>query len=397
MKKMTFLAGVLLSAFLGAVAQKPEKEAEGYKFTELKRLPVTQVKSQDRTGTCWAWSTVSFFESEVMRLGKDSVSLSPMYVVWNTYNKKADKYVRLHGYLNFGQGGSAVDVQWAIRNFGIVPMEVYQGLGYGETSHAHGELDGVLKSYADVVVKNENNKITPVWKKGFEGILNSYLGEKPETFTFRSKEYTPQSYARELGLNMDDYICLTSFMYQPYYSDYIFESPDNWLWGTVYNLPLDELMEELDGAIDRGYTFGWSSDMSEKGFSSKGFAVVPTVDEKEMSGSDMARWLKLSKSEQDKELYKLDKPGKEKVITPEMRQEAFDNYQTTDDHAMHVMGKAVDQMGNKYFIVKNSWGNYNKQGGYFYASYPFVAYKTTTVIIHKNALSDGMRQKLNIR
>ncbi len=394
MNKITWIVFFLLFGCLWGVGQEKK---EGYKFTDLKRLPATSVKSQDRVGTCWVWSTVSFFESEMMRLGKDSVSLSPMYVVWNTYRKKADRYLRVRGHMNFGEGGSAIDVPWAIKNDGIVPLEVYLGLNYGEQTHVHGELDGLLKGYMDLMIRNPNRKISTAWEKGYEGILNAYLGEKPETFEFRGKTYTPRSFAESTGLNMDDYIWLTSFMYQPYYQSYIFESPDNWLWGSVYNLPLNEFMDVLDGAIDKGFTFAWSSDISEKGFSRKGIAVVPTADIQEMSGSEMAKWVALTKSEQEKQLYKLDKPGKEKTITPELRQEAFDNFQTTDDHAMHIIGKAVDQAGNKYFIVKNSWGNYNEYGGYFYASYPFVAYKTTTVLIHKDALPNALKKKMGIR
>lgn len=391
MKKIFFLVGVFL---LSAWVLRAQEKEEGFQFKELKRLPATCVKSQDRAGTCWAWSTVSFFESEVMRLGKDSVSLAPMFVVRNTYTKKGDKYVRLHGYLNFGEGGSAVDVQWVMKHSGIVPLDVYPGLEYGEKQHVHGEMNGILKNYVDAVVKDENRKITPVWNNGYEKVLDAYLGKKPESFVRNGKSYTPQSYLKELGLNMDDYVCLTSLTNEPYYAPHIFESPDNWLWGQVYNLPLDEFITVLDGAIDKGYSFGWSADVSEKGFGRKGVATVPVTDVKEMAGSDMARWLSLSPKERESELY--DKPGKEKLITPEMRQEAFDNYQTTDDHAMHIVGKAVDQAGNKYFIVKNSWGKYGPYDGYFYASYPYVAYKTTTVIVNKHALPDALRAKMGI-
>lgn len=394
MNKFLLMVGFLVAGSFWCTAQEKE---EGYRFTELKRLPATSVKSQDRAGTCWVWSTVSFLESEMMRMGKDSVSLSPMYVVWNTYRKKADRYLRLHGNMNFGEGGSAVDVPWAIQRDGIVPLEVYQGLNYGETTHVHAELNGLLKAYLDLIVSNPNRKISTAWQQGYEGILNAYLGEKPKNFQFRGKTYTPRSFTESTGLKMEDYVWLTSFMYQPYYEPYIFESPDNWLWGEVYNLPLNEFMDVLDQAIDKGFTFAWSSDISEKGFSRKGMAIVPTADIQEMSGSEMAKWVAMTKSEQEKQLYKFDKPGKEKTITPEMRQEAFDKFQTTDDHAMHIIGKAVDQAGNKYFIVKNSWGNYNDYGGYFYASYPFVAYKTMTVLIHKDALPGTLKKKMGIR
>lgn len=396
MKKITSL--VLMLALALSLYAQDNKEAEGYKFTELKRLPATSVKSQDRAGTCWSWSTISFLETEMMRLGKDSVSLSPMFIVWHTYNEKADKYVRMHGKLNFGQGGASADVTWAIKNYGIVPLELYKGLNYGENVHVHGELDGILKAYLDVVVSNPNRKLSTAWKRGYDGILDAYLGEIPEKFTYKGKEYTPMTFYKEAtGLNMDDYISLTSFTHHPFYTQFALEVPDNWIGEMSYNIPLDELMDVLDKAIDKGYSFSWGSDVSEKGFSRDGIAIVPTADIKDMSDAEITKWVSLSKKEQDAQLYKFDKPGKEKEITQEMRQEAFDNYQTQDDHGMHVVGKAVDQTGNKYFVVKNSWGDYNKYHGYLYVSYPFLAYKTTSILIHKDALPKDLKKKLGIK
>lgn len=397
MKKITLLTLGLFLAFASIAQEEKKEEPEGYKFTDIKRLPATSVKSQDRAGTCWSWSGISFLESEMMRMGKDSVSLAPMYVVWGTYDGKGDKYVRMHGSLNFGQGGGFADVTWAIKNYGIVPLSEYSGLNYGEEVHAHGEVDDVLKAYVDAVVKNSNKRLSTAWKKGYEGVLDAYLGEKPEKFTYKGKEYTPQTFVQETGLNMDDYIGLTSFTHHPYYESFALEIPDNWIWETCYNLPLDEFMDVLDQAIDKGYTFAWGSDVSEKGFTRDGIAVVPTVDTKEMSDAEIAKWVAMPKNKQDAELYKFNKPGKEKTITQEMRQVEFDNYLTTDDHGMHVVGKAVDQIGNKYFIVKNSWGKYNKYDGHLYASYPFVAFKTTSVMIHKDALSKDLKKKLGIK
>ena len=394
MKKMTSLA---LALCLGFCVSAQEKK-EGYQFTDIKRLPTTSVKSQDRAGTCWSWSTISLLESEMIRLKKDSVSLAPLYVVWNTYDGKADKYVRMHGHVNFGMGGAAADVTWAIKNYGIVPLSVYDGLNYGEEVHVHGELDAVLKGYLDGVIKNANKKLSTAWRRGYDAVLDAYLGAKPEKFTWKGKEYTPMSFYKDAtGLEMDDYISLTSFTHRPFYTAFALEIPDNWIGEISYNLPIDELMDILDKAIDNGYSFAWGSDVSEKGFSREGLAVVPTADIKEMSDSEMSKWVSLSKSEQEAQLHKLDKPGKEKTITQEMRQEAFDNFLTTDDHGMHVIGKAVDQIGNKYFIVKNSWGKYNKYDGYLYASYPFVAYKTTTVMLHKDALPKELKKKLGIK
>lgn len=396
MRKITSLILGAFMAFATIATAQEKKQEEGYKFTDVKRLPATSVKSQDRAGTCWSWSTISFLESEIMRLGKDSVSLSPLYVVWNTYNAKADKYVRMHGNLNFGQGGAAADVTWAIKNYGIVPIGTYTGLNYGEDVHAHGELDDILKAYVDAVVKNSNKRLSTAWKRGYDGILDAYLGAKPEKFTYNGKEYTPQTFTKEAaGLNMDDYISITSFTHHPFYEKFALEVPDNWIGEMSYNIPLDEMMDVLDKAIDKGYTFAWGSDVSEKGFARSGMAVVPTVELKEMSDAEIAKWVKMPQKDQDAELLK--RPGKEKEITQEMRQKEFDNYLTTDDHGMHVVGKAVDQIGNKYFIVKNSWGKYGDHEGYLYASYPFVAYKTTSVMIHKDALSKDLKKKLGIK
>lgn len=395
MKKFTSLTlGLLLAASTIATAQ--DKADEGYKFTDIKRLPTTSVKSQDRAGTCWSWSTISFLESEIIRKGKDSVSLSPMYVVWNTYHAKGDKYVRMNGHVNFGQGGASADVTWAIQNYGIVPLELYKGLNYGEDVHAHGELDAVLKGYVDAVIKNPNKKLSTAWQRGYDGVLDAYLGEKPEKFNWKGKEYTPMTFTSDAcGLNMDDYISLTSFTHHPFYTQFALEVEDNWIGEMSYNIPLEEMMEVLDKAIDNGYTFSWGTDVSEMGFTRDGLAVVPDENIKEMSDAEIAKWVKMPKSAQQAELLK--KPGKEKVITQELRQKEFDNKLTTDDHGMHVVGKAVDQIGNKYFIVKNSWGNYGKYNGYLYASYPFVAYKTTSIMIHKDALPKDLKKKLGIK
>ena len=396
---MNKFTSILFTLMFGcALFAGAQNTAGGYKFTETKRLPYTSVKDQARAGTCWSWSTVSFFESEMMRMGKDSVSLSAMYVVRHAYNDKAAKYVRLHGHLNFAVGGAFCDVSYVIKNYGIVPMEVYQGLEYGEENHAFSEIDAVLKGYVDAVLKNPNKKLSTAWKKGFLGILDAYLGEEPGSFSWKGKEYTPRTFANQVvGLNMDDYVSLTSFSHHPFYTSFVIEVPDNWLWGTSYNLPIEELMEVMDKAIDNGYTFAWGADTSEKGFSTQmpGVAVAPTTEVKEMSGAEIAKWETMPKM-QLQEAFKQG-PAPEKKITQEMRQKEFDNYLTTDDHGMHVVGKATDQNGTPYFIVKNSWSKYNSYGGFFYASYAFTAYKTMNIMIHKDAIPKDIKKKLNIK
>ena len=386
-------------SFLANAQDAKSNQPKGYQFTDIKRLPATSVKDQARAGTCWSWSGISFFESEMIRMGKEPIDLSAMYIVRHAYSDKATKFGRLHGSMNFAVGGAFCDVMHVIKNYGIVPMDVYKGLNYGEPNHAFGEIDDVLAGYVNAVIKNSNKKLSTAWKKGFDGILDAYLGEEPEKFEYKGKEYTPRTFADEVvGLNMDDYVSLTSFTHHPFYSQFAIEVPDNWLWGMSYNLPIDELAQVMSNAIDNGYTFAWASDVSERGFqtSQPGVAVVPTTDTKEMSGAEIAKWEAMPKGNQTPDAFRQG-PAPEKEITQEMRQQEFDNYLTTDDHGMHVIGKAKDQNGTVYYIVKNSWNQYNKFGGYFYASEPFMKYKTMNIIVHKNAIPKDIRKKLGIK
>lgn len=386
-------------SFLANAQDAKSNQPKGYQFTDIKRLPATSVKDQARAGTCWSWSGISFFESEMIRMGKEPIDLSAMYIVRHAYSDKATKFVRLHGSMNFAVGGAFCDVMHVIKNYGIVPMDVYKGLNYGEPNHAFGEIDDVLAGYVNAVIKNSNKKLSTAWKKGFDGILDAYLGEEPEKFEYKGKEYTPRTFADEVvGLNMDDYVSLTSFTHHPFYSQFAIEVPDNWLWGMSYNLPIDELAQVMSNAIDNGYTFAWASDVSERGFqtSQPGVAVVPTTDTKEMSGAEIAKWEAMPKGNQTPDAFRQG-PAPEKEITQEMRQQEFDNYLTTDDHGMHVIGKAKDQNGTVYYIVKNSWNQYNKFGGYFYASEPFMKNKTMNIIVHKNAIPKDIRKKLGIK
>ena len=401
--KLKFLSVGLLAAGLAfsasAGVKKDEKKKEAYQFSDIKRLPATSVKDQHRSGTCWSFSGLSFIESEMIRMGKPEVDLSEMFVVYNCYSDKAKRHVRMHGNFNFGGGGAFHDVTYVLKNYGIVPEGVYEGLNYGESGHTHGELDAVLNDYVTAVIKNRNKRLTPVWHKGFDGILDSYLGEKPEKFEYEGKEYTPKSFAKDfVGVNADDYIEISSYTHHPFYEKFIIEVPDNWLWDEVYNVPLNEMMEIMEKAIMDGYTIGWASDVSEKGFMyRKGIAIVPETETKNMTDSEISKWESLSKTEKAAKLSGDAGPVKEKEITQKLRQVAYDNYTTTDDHGMHLVGISKDQKGNKYFIVKNSWGtDNNPYKGYFYASFPFVSYKTMSFMIHKDAVPAKLRKKLGL-
>jgi len=396
-----FLVGLVLTSFaVSAQDEKKEEQKEkGYQFTAIKEVPCTAVKDQYRSGTCWSFSGLGFLEAEMLRMGKPAVDLSEMFIVYHAYSDKAIKYVRLHGNLNFGAGGAFHDVTNAIRKYGIVPEEVYNGLNYGEEKHVHGELDRTLLDQVKVVVDNANKKPTTVWHDAFNGILDTYLGKLPEKFKFEGKEYTPQSYAQEVvGLNMDDYVEITSYTDHPFYTKFILEVPDNWSWDEVYNVPLNEMEEIIDNSINTGYTVAWAADVSEKGFatSQKGVAVIPEIDKASMNDAEIAKWEKMNEKEKNEELYKLTKPSTERVISQEMRQIDFDNYQTTDDHGMLIVGTAKDQIGNLYYKVKNSWGDYNDYHGYFYASKPYVEYKTMSIMVHKDAIPKNIRKKLNL-
>lgn len=396
MKKLV-VAGLMLAGLLSTTVEA--QNADEYVFTPVKELKITSVKNQNRTGTCWSFSGIGFLEAELLRMGKGEYDLSEMFVVSHSYKDKADKFVRLHGCLNFAQGGSFGDVLYATKHYGAVPESVMNGLHYGEDQHVHGELESLAISYVNTVIKNPNGKLSTAWKKGLDGIVDAYLGEIPEKFTYNGKEYTPKSFGEELGLNIDDYISLTSYTHQPFYTAFPIEVQDNWRWDLSYNLPLDELMQVMDNAINTGYTIAWASDVSEKGFTRNGIAVAADVTSIETSGSDQDKWVGLSRSEKDAEIRKMiEKPGcKELTITQEMRQKDYDNYQTTDDHGMLIYGIAKDQTGKKFYMVKNSWGTDNKYNGTWYASEPFVAYKTMTIVVHKDALPKAIKTKLALK
>ncbi len=393
MKKLFVLAAIVLGFAAAASAQ------EGFKFTdnnEVKKLvPIT---NQYRSGTCWCFSTLSYLEEEIMAVGGEQMTLSQMWVVRHAYFDKAVKYVRLHGNLNFAVGGAAHDVTEMIAKYGIVPREVYTGQNYGTELPEFNEIDDVLKAYVEAIVKNGNGKLTPVWQDGLNAILDSYFGKRPETFTYKGKEYTPKSFAESLPIKMEDYIEFSSYTHHPFYSTFILEVPDNWMWHSMYNVPMGEMMQVLDAALAAGRPVAWGTDVSEKGFSrTKAIGVIPEEVAKNTIGSDAERWGKLSDAEKQAMINNLEGPMKEKTITQEMRQEAYDNYLTTDDHGMVIVGTATDQAGNPFYKVQNSWGESGPYKGFYYFSRPFVEYKTMDIMVNKNIVPKEILKKIGLK
>lgn len=395
-KKVLQLTTVFLFvSMLSAFSQDETEKINGYEFEIIKELKNTPVKNQFRSGTCWSFSALSFLESEMLREGKPEIDLSEAWIIRHSYSEKAKRYVRWHGHLNFAGGGAFHDITNAIKKYGIVPEEIYTGLNYGTDKFVHGEFDAILKGYMDQVIKNKNRELTTAWHNGLEGILDAYLGENVETFTYKGKEYTPKTFAADFtGINPDDYIEITSFTHHPYYSKFILEVPDNWSYEEVYNVTMDDFIEIIDNSLEMGYTVAWAGDVSEKGFSWKhGIAIVPDVEYEETSGTDKERLTGLTTEEM---IYSFKRPVKEMEITPEMRQKEFDNYKTTDDHGMHIVGVAKDQTGNKFYIVKNSWDTNNPYDGYIYMSETFIKYKATDIMIHKDVVPKKIAKKLSL-
>lgn len=404
----TALAACLPCMFVSPVVaqeeQKEEKE-EGYIFTDIKVLPVTSVKDQNAAGTCWCYSGLAFFEAELLRMGKPEYDFSEMYIVYNTYMDRAEATVRTHGDVSFAQGGSFYDVIYGMKHYGLVPEEFMRpGAMHGDSLSDFTEFSNVTDPFVEGITKNRKLQLapdgTPLWKNALEGILNAYIGERPEVFVYEGKEYTPQTFFESTGLNPDDYVNLTSFTHHPFYDKFVIEVQDNWRWGTAYNLPIDEFMEVMDYAIDNGYPIAWGSDVSEKGWlrgANMGVVVLPDIEAKNVdkSNTDMAHWTGLTTVDREKEAQ--NKPTPQRWVTQEDRQRAYDNYESTDDHGMMIYGKAKDQIGNEYYIVKNSWGKAGNYDGRWYASKAFVRYKTLNIVVHKDALPKHIKKSLGIK
>lgn len=401
MKRIVFfiLAALSLTAYAQNDSTEVKKDSiEGFVFTTVDSVGITRVKDQNRSGTCWAFSTLGFLESEVLRIKGKEVEFAPMYVVSKTLMDRATYCVRQYLEPNFAEGGSAYDVIYCMDHYGLVPKEAMPGIRYGwteaDTLPVFTELSKVAKGYLNGL--KGIKKLSPVWREGFQAIYDTYLGKCPEEFEYEGKKYTPQSFVKSLGLNADDYVSLTSYTHHPFYEKFALEVPDNWRMDQMYNVPLDELMRVIDHAIANGYTMAWGADVSEIGFTRKGIGVVPDEDHgADITGSDMAKWVGMAADKKKEELTK--KPLPEKTITQEMRQQAYDNWETTDDHGMQIFGTAKDQNGKKYYMVKNSWGTVKSDyKGIWYISEAFMQYKTNDILVHKNAIPKDIRKKLGI-
>lgn len=406
MKKFITLAlGAALSASAfasdyQAPAAEPQIEnpdSTGFKFTDVKINKTGSVKDQNKSGTCWAFSGLSTLEDNVMRKGGPELDLSEMFVVRNAYIDKAKKFMRMNGAINFAQGGSWGDVLNMTSLYGAMPEEAYSGLNYGEDKHSHYEMADALEAYLRAVLSRgtKNKKLTTAWLPGFIGILDAYLGKVPENFTYNGKTYTPAQWAKEMGLEPENFVNITSYTHHPFYENFILEIPDNWAWTESMNVPMEDMQRIVDNALEKGWTVMWAADVSEGGFKwNKGYALLPEdKDQKDMTDTELSRWVKLSDKDRESSRFDIKGPVKEKAVTQESRQKTFDNFETTDDHGMVIVGTAVDQEGNKYYKVKNSWDTNQLYDGFLYVSMPFFLEKTLGVGVHNDAIPADIRKK----
>jgi bleomycin hydrolase len=363
----------------------------------VKKIPTTPVKDQYKTGTCWSFSGISLLETELIRTGKGEFDLSEMFIVHYNYERKAEKYIRMHGKTNFSSGGETNDVTDVISEFGIVPDEAYPGLKQSSEKHNHGEMDRALEKYVNSLVSPSEKQVNSNWKADFNEVLDNYLGKLPEKFTYQGKEYTSVTFANALGINPENYVMITSFIHHPYYKPVILELPDNWSWAESYNVPLEIFESIVDTAIYRGYSIAWSADISEDGFSfKKGFALAPQVLYAPDSMREAMKWKKKNEEEKNNYIFNFIEPVEELKVTPEIRQYAYDNHTTTDDHGMQIIGIARDINGRQFYYVKNSWGPDNPFNGYLFISKPYFEYKSICIMLNKEALTSEVRNKLSL-
>ncbi len=388
---------ILLSAADSETVLSGREDTVNDKIHLIKEIPSSSVKDQYKSGTCWSFSTISLIETELIRAAKGEFDLSEMFIVNYNYKRKAEKYVRMHGKMNFSAGGEANDVMDIIKIYGIVPDAAYPGLKASGDRHNHGEMDRALQKYVNSIV-SEHKEISSDWMDGYSHILETYLGKIPDFFTYEGIDYTPETFALSLGLNPANYIMITSFTHHPYYEPFILEIPDNWSWNESYNVPLDVLESIVDTAVMRGYSVAWATDISEDGFNflKKGMALAPSVIYASDSLRGSAKWKKKTHEEKENCIFSLDEPVEELNVTPELRQIAYETYTTTDDHGMLILGMATDRNGRRFYYVKNSWGTDNPYKGYMFVSKPYFRYKTISIMLNKEALTSEIRSLLSL-
>ena len=401
MKHLFLVSCLALFAVSGNAAKKAKKsESNKPVFTVVKENKITSIKDQNRSGTCWDYSTLSFFEAEILKKTGKTYDLCEAFVCNKTYMDRAVQVVRFHGDCQFAQGGSAYDPLYCIQNYGICPEDAMPAAGslYGDSLNNFNEFFSVLSPYVNAVSKSDSKKLSTQWRVGFQGILDAYLGKCPEEFTYEGKKYTPKSFAASLGLDWNDYVTVTSYTHHPFWTQFAVEVQDNWRFPLSYNVPMADMQRIIDNAVNEGYTIAWGGDVSEDGFTRKGLAYY--VDSKQTSslaGSDMAKWLKLAKTAKTDKIDSLGCLVPEVTPTQELRQERFDNWELTDDHGMLIYGIAKDQNGKEYYMVKNSWGETGDYKGIWYMTKNFIIGNTMDFMVNKNAIPADLRQKMGIK
>ncbi len=402
-KFLVFAAAAAFCAMPSMAKKKKEViPADSLVFTTVLENAVTSIKNQNNSGTCWSYSALAFLESEVLKKdpSKTDIDLCESFLVSKTYTDRADRNVRTHNDASFSQGGSFYDAIFCMDRYGLVPegLMPYPITPYGDSLFNFTNFFPPMEAYIKAISTSNSKKINPIWKKDVQNMLDNYFGECPKEFEYKGKKYTPQSFVKDyLQLDPNDYVSLTSYTHEPFYSSFILEIQDNWRWASSYNLPLDEFMRVMEESVKNGWTFAWGADVSEDGFSrrtgkNKCVATVPDTKTTAGVGSDQSRW---TGEKAGAKIAQADAAG-EKTITQEMRQEGYDNWTTTDDHGMQIYGIAKDQHGKEYFMMKNSWGEYGPYKGFWYVSKPYVAYKTMNIVINKNAIPQDIRKKLGI-
>ena len=397
MKKIFTLALLAVFALNANAEEKKDENKNKPVFTTIKANPITSVKDQNRSGTCWAYSTLSFFEAEILKATGKTYDLCESFVANKDYMDRAVQVVRLHGDCQFAQGGSAYDVYYVLKNYGICPEDAmpFPGSLYGDSLNNFNEFFGQLEPYVAGIARSKANKISSQWKVGLQGILDAYLGKCPESFTYQGKKYTPKSFAASLGLNWDNYVSVTSYSHKPYYTQYAVEVQDNWRNPLSWNLPMEDMARIIENAIMNGYTVAWGGDVSEEGFTRQGLAYFYDTKKMEsLSGSDMARWLKMSPAKRTNLVDSLGCTVPELEPTAEQRQQRFDNWELTDDHGMLIYGIAKDQNGKEYYMVKNSWGESGDYKGTWYMTKNYIIANTMDYMVNKNAIPKDILKKI---